>query len=205
MFRKFYVDGVLKAVQQAFREGLPQDIRRNLEGGIREEIIENIWSALRAEFRDEPDEIRRQLKGKATDTGLSVTSAVTPALPPPPPFFPPSVPTSDLSTTDLKTFPLSRLLDKTSVPTREGIDLITMLCYHLEPPSPPQTPDIAALLATIAERDAQLAARDETIRRLQEQVAALEETCRAQSQGTKRGHDDLEDLDRHEGEKRHKL
>ena len=51
----------------------------------------------------------------------------------------------------------------------------------------------------------QIAARDETIQVLQECVAALEETYRAQSQGTKRRHDDQEDPDGHEGEKRRRI
>ena len=75
-----------------------------------------------------------------------------------------------------------------------------MLHHLTETPPPSQTPDSATFLATIAEKDAQIAARDETIRLLQERVAALEETCRAQSQGTKRRHDDQEDPDGHEGE-----
>ena len=40
---------------------------------------------------------------------------------------------------------------------------------------------------------------------LQERVAALEDTCRTQSQGTKMRHDDQEDPDGHEGEKRHRI
>ena len=130
----------------------------------------------REAFRDELDEIRRQVKGKAADTEPFVTSSAIPSLPPRPSFFPPLSIASYLSTPNLKTLLMSHLLSETDIPTGEGIDLITMLRAL-----PPQTPDTAALLATIAERDAQLAARDEAIRRLQEQVAALEKTLCAQS------------------------
>ena len=126
-------------------------------------------------------------KAKAADTGPSIISSTIPSLPLPPPFFPPHPPASDLSTSDLKTLMLSRLLEETDSPTTEAIDLISVLRY---PPPPRQTPDFASLPATIAEKDAQIAARDEliaardeTIRVLREQVAALEDTCRAQSQG----------------------
>jgi len=40
---------------------------------------------------------------------------------------------------------------------------------------------------------------------LQERVAALEDTCRAQSHGTKRRHDDQEDPDGYEGENRRRI
>ena len=97
---------------------------------------------------------------------------------------------------------LSRLLEETDYPTTEAIDLFTILRHLTETPPPSQTPDSATFLGTIAEKDAQIAARDETIRLLQEPVAALEEICRAQSRGTKRRYDDQEDPDGHEGEKR---
>ena len=80
-----------------------------------------------------------------------------------------------------------------------------MLHHLTETPSPSQTPDSTTFLGTIAEKYAQIAARDETIRLLQEPVAALEETCRAQSRGTKRIYDDRKDPDGHEGEKRRRI
>ena len=79
-----------------------------------------------------------------------MTVSDTPALTLPPPFIPPPPPTPDLSAAELKTLLLFGLLDETSVPTDEGIDLITMLFYHIEPPPPPQTPYTTALLATLA-------------------------------------------------------
>ena len=88
------------------------------------------------------------MKGKAVDTGPSVTSSAIPSLPLPSPFFTPPPPASDLSTSDLKTLLLSRLLEETDYPTTEAIDLITMLRHLTE------TPDSATFLATIAEKDA---------------------------------------------------
>ena len=145
------------------------------------------------------------MKGKAVDSGPFITSSAIPSLPLWPQFFTQPPPASDLSTTDLKTVLLSRLLEDSDYLTSEAIDLISMLRHLTETPPPFQTPDSAAFLATIAEKDAQIAARDETIRLLQERVAALEKTCCAQSQGTKRRHDDQEDHDGHEGEKRRRI
>ena len=120
------------------------------------------------------------MKGKAADTAPPVISSTILSLPPLPLFFPPLSAGSDLSTSDMKALLLSCLLEESDFLTIEVVELILVLRY---PPPPPQTPYSASLLATIAEKDAQIAVRDEliaardkTIRVLRERVAALEDT-----------------------------
>ena len=143
------------------------------------------------------------MKGKAACTSPPVTSSTIPSLPLPPPFFPPPPPGSDLSTDDLKSLLLSRLLDESSFPTKEGIDLISLLRQQTAPPKA-DTKSLA-LRASLAERDARLAERDDQIRLLQAQILSLETTCRDQADRLKRRHDDQDDPDRHEGEKRRRI
>jgi hypothetical protein len=197
-----HVESALKAFQDAFRQELRVDVQRELEGGIRRES-EKLRSALRAEFRDELDEIKRQVKGKAADTGSPVVSSTIPSLPLPQPFFSPPPPGSDLTTDDLKSLLLSRLLDESSFPTEEGIELISLLRQQTTPST--ADAETLALRASLAERDARLAQRDEEIRLLRAQILSLENTCREQADSLKRRHDDQDDPDRHEGEKRRRI
>ena len=100
---------------------------------------------------------------------------------------------------------ITRLLNESSVPMNETIDLITMLRLQASPPPLQPTHDVCALLPALVEKDAQIAVGDEYIRILEARVTSLDETCRAQLQGTKRGHDDQDDPDGHEGLKRRRI
>ena len=91
--------------------------------------------------------------------------------PPPPVFqFPIPPPVTDLPTDELKMLLPSRLLEESSFPTRDGMDLISLLRQQTAPSTDAET---LALRASLAERDAQLAARDEQIRLLQARVLSL--------------------------------
>ena len=91
--------------------------------------------------------------------------------PPPPPVFQFRTPPPIL---------LSRLLEESSFPTGEGMDLISLLRLQTAPSTNAKT---LALRASLAKRDTQLVARDEQIRLLQAQIISLETACREQAGG----------------------
>ena len=83
------------------------------------------------------------------------------------------------------------------------MDLISLLRQQTSPPT--ADAETLALRASLAKRDARLAERDDQIRLLQAKISSLETTCREQAERLKHRHDDQDDPDCHEGEKRRRI
>ncbi|KAI3681770.1 hypothetical protein L6452_36574 [Arctium lappa] len=98
-----------------------------------------------------------------------------PATEPEPTPTPPSLPATDLSIPELKSILLAKLLAQSLTEPTQDADLLTLLRSQASTPV------------------------------LTERLSVVEDTCHSQAERLKRRHDDQDDPDHHEGEKRQRL
>lgn len=91
---------------------------------------------------------------------------------------------------------LAKLLSQSDIESSAEADLLTLLRSQVPAPTPAISTDAVQNLTT------SLQSVQQTLATLSERVASLESTCKGQAQGIKRKHDDQDDPDHHEGEKR---
>ena len=144
------------------------------------------------------------LKGKH----LASDSDVHPSKPPTSPARPSQ--TEDLSVDELKQLLLAKILSEADT-ILENIDLVDILRSQTEQATSVCTKEhfetfkheITSSVANLADNiKSSTEALQQTLQTLSERVSSLEDTCKSQAQTSKRKHDDQDDPDRHEGEKK---
>ncbi|KAI3707274.1 hypothetical protein L6452_25636 [Arctium lappa] len=113
---------------------------------------------------------------------------------------PPPPPPTDYTIGDLKTMLLAKLLSQSQTKPSTDADLVSILRSHVRPTPPTPPPNISP--DAIQNFTATLQSMQRTLATLTDRVTSLETTCKGQAQGLKRLHDDQDDPDHHEGEKR---
>ncbi|KAI3696573.1 hypothetical protein L6452_28950 [Arctium lappa] len=136
----------------------------------------------------ELDNIKRMVKGKGPATEPETTST------------PSSLSAADMSIPELKSILLAKLIAQSLTEPTQDADLLSLLS-QASTPTPP-TPQPIVSVEAFQIQQAMLQSLQQTVAVLTERLSAVEDTCRGQAERLKRRHDDQDDPDHHEGEKR---
>ncbi|KAI3696663.1 hypothetical protein L6452_29123 [Arctium lappa] len=155
---------------------------------VSREYMDGALKAVQSMMTAELDNIKRMVKGKGPATEPETTST------------PSSLSAADMSIPELKSILLAKLIAQSLTEPTQDADLLSLLSQAFTPTPPTPQPIVSVEAFQI--QQAMLQSLQQTVVVLTERLSAVEDTCRSQAERLKRRHDDQDDPDHHEGEKR---
>ncbi|KAI3729155.1 hypothetical protein L6452_17806 [Arctium lappa] len=159
---------------------------------VSREYMDGALKAVQSMMREELDNIKLMVKGKGPATEPETTS------------IPSSLSAADLSIPELKSILLAKLIAQSQTEPTQDDDLLSLLRSQASTPTPP-TPQPIVSAEAFQIQQAMLQSLQPTVAVLTERLSTVEDTCRIQAERLKRRHDDQDDPDHHEGQKRQRL
>ncbi|KAI3672787.1 hypothetical protein L6452_38887 [Arctium lappa] len=159
---------------------------------VSREYMDGALKVVQSMMREEMDNIKRMVKGK----GPANEPETTP--------IPPPLQATDLSIPELKSILLAKLIAQSQTEPTQDADLLSLLRSQTSTPTS-ATPQPIVSAEAFQIQQVMLQSLQQTVAVLTERLSAVEDTCRVQAERLKRRHDDQDDPDHHEGEKRQRL
>ncbi|KAI3735651.1 hypothetical protein L6452_15159 [Arctium lappa] len=156
---------------------------------VSREYMDGALKAVQSMMTEELDNIKCMVKGKGPATEPETTS------------IPSSLSAADLSIPELKSILLAKLIAQSQTEPTQDADLLSLLRSQASTPTPP-TPQPIVSAEAFQIQQVMLQSLQQTVAVLTERLSAVEDTCRGQAERLKRRHDDQDDPDHHDGEKR---